>query len=119
MKSYTGYLRMHLAEERGFVNITAPVAAAVRKSGVREGLVLVNSMHITSRRSSGSDQKRFPAQESPSLGIALSRSSVVSTHAPTQRWTEPPGSEAHALARISPPPALESTAAWLEAQVRE
>jgi len=48
MKASTAYLRMDLAEERGFVNITAQVEAAVRNSGVREGLVLVNSMHITS-----------------------------------------------------------------------
>lgn len=43
----------------------------------------------------------------------------MSAHAPTQRWTEPPGSDGRPLARISPPPAFESTAAWLEAQVRE
>src|SRR4051812_11419323 len=39
---------MHLPTERGFVNITPQVEEAVRESGVREGLVLVNSMHITS-----------------------------------------------------------------------
>jgi secondary thiamine-phosphate synthase enzyme len=32
----------------GFVNITEEVAAAVRDSGIQEGLCLVNSMHITS-----------------------------------------------------------------------
>ncbi len=32
----------------GFVNITREVEAAVRESGVQEGLCLVNSMHITS-----------------------------------------------------------------------
>ena len=31
----------------GFVNITPQVEAAVAKSGVREGLVLINAMHIT------------------------------------------------------------------------
>ena len=31
----------------GFVNITSQVADAVKRSGVREGLVLVNAMHIT------------------------------------------------------------------------
>jgi secondary thiamine-phosphate synthase enzyme len=48
MKSHTQYLTMHVPEERGFVNITSQVEAAVRASGVREGLALVNSMHITS-----------------------------------------------------------------------
>jgi len=38
---------MHLPQRRGFVNITAEVAAAVARSGVREGLVLVNAMHIS------------------------------------------------------------------------
>ena len=48
MKSYTHYLKIHLPQERGFRNITDEVEAAVRASGVREGLCLVNSMHITS-----------------------------------------------------------------------
>jgi secondary thiamine-phosphate synthase enzyme len=48
MKSYTKYITLHLDSERGFVNITPQVAAAIGESGVREGLVLVNSMHITS-----------------------------------------------------------------------
>ena len=32
---------------RGFVNVTRQIEACVRESGVREGLVLVNAMHIT------------------------------------------------------------------------
>src|SRR6476661_10986157 len=48
MKSHTEYLTMHLTTTTGYVNITPQVEEAVRKSGVREGLVLVNSMHITS-----------------------------------------------------------------------
>jgi secondary thiamine-phosphate synthase enzyme len=48
MKSHTKYLTLHLHTERGFVNITPQVEEAIRASGVREGLVLVNSMHITS-----------------------------------------------------------------------
>ena len=48
MKSHTAYLTMHLPTTSGFVNITPQVEDAVRASGVREGLVLVNSMHITS-----------------------------------------------------------------------
>jgi len=38
---------MHVRERMGFVNITGEVAAAVRESGVQEGLCLVNAMHIT------------------------------------------------------------------------
>ena len=47
MKSLTDYLWMEIPSRRGFVNITPDVAALVRKSGVQEGLVLVNAMHIS------------------------------------------------------------------------
>ena len=47
MKSYTEYLTMNVPSKMAFVNITPQVAEAVRKSGVQEGLVLVNTMHIT------------------------------------------------------------------------
>ena len=47
MNSLTKYLTMHVRERMGFVNITPEVAAAVRESGVQEGLCLVNAMHIT------------------------------------------------------------------------
>jgi secondary thiamine-phosphate synthase enzyme len=47
MKSHTEYLTFHLPTRLAFENITAQVETAVRKSGVQEGLVLVNAMHIT------------------------------------------------------------------------
>ncbi len=47
MKSYTEYLTMNVPKRMDFVNITRQVEAAVRKSGVKEGLCLVNAMHIT------------------------------------------------------------------------
>ncbi len=47
MKSHTQYLTLNIPRRRAFVNITREVAEAVTKSGVREGLVLVNAMHIT------------------------------------------------------------------------
>ena len=47
MKSHTQYLTMNVPSRRGFVNLTPQVEIAVEKSGVREGLVLVNAMHIT------------------------------------------------------------------------
>lgn len=47
MKSLTDYLWMEIPGRRGFVNITPDVAALVKKSGVQEGLVLVNAMHIS------------------------------------------------------------------------
>jgi secondary thiamine-phosphate synthase enzyme len=47
MKSATQYLTMNVPSRRGFVNLTPEVERAVRESGVRDGLVLVNAMHIT------------------------------------------------------------------------
>ena len=47
MKSYRKELWFEVPARRGFVNITPQVEQAVRDSGVREGLVLVNAMHIT------------------------------------------------------------------------
>jgi thiamine phosphate synthase YjbQ (UPF0047 family) len=47
MKSLTEYLEFEVPGRRGFMNITGTVAALVRKSGVQEGLCLVNAMHIT------------------------------------------------------------------------
>ncbi len=47
MKSYTEYLTYNVPSRRGFVNITPDVRKIVQKSGVKEGLCLVNAMHIT------------------------------------------------------------------------
>ena len=47
MKSRTEYLTFQLPERMGFLNITDRVAGIVAASGVQEGLVLVNAMHIT------------------------------------------------------------------------
>jgi secondary thiamine-phosphate synthase enzyme len=48
MKSYTKELWFNTSAEREFINITEQVEAALKESGVKEGLCLVNSMHITS-----------------------------------------------------------------------
>src|SRR5216684_161363 len=47
MRSRTEYLTMNVPSRRGFVNLTREVERVVTASGVREGLVLVNAMHIT------------------------------------------------------------------------
>ena len=47
MKSYTEYLTFDTTKKREYINITPQVDAAVKKSGVQEGLCLVNAMHIT------------------------------------------------------------------------
>ena len=47
MKSFRKELVMHLPARRMFVNITPQVEQALAESGIREGLVLCNAMHIT------------------------------------------------------------------------
>ena len=47
MKSLTEQLWFEVPGRRGFVNITGTVEKLVAKSGVQEGLCLVNAMHIT------------------------------------------------------------------------
>jgi secondary thiamine-phosphate synthase enzyme len=47
MKSFRKELTLNLPERMAFVNITPDVRACLDESGIREGLVLVNPMHIT------------------------------------------------------------------------
>jgi secondary thiamine-phosphate synthase enzyme len=47
MKSHRKEVLFEVSGRRAFLNMTSEVEAAVRESGVREGLVLVNAMHIT------------------------------------------------------------------------
>ena len=48
MKSRTDYITLEIPSKMAFVNITPKVEEVVRRSGVKEGIVLANSMHITS-----------------------------------------------------------------------
>ena len=47
MKSYRKELWFNVQARRGFVNITPQVEDCLRESGIKEGMVLVNAMHIT------------------------------------------------------------------------
>ncbi len=47
MKSYRKELYFQTPHRRGYINITHEVEQAVRDSGVKEGLCLINAMHIT------------------------------------------------------------------------
>ena len=47
MKSYRKELWFEVPTRRAFINITRQVETCLRESGVQEGLVLVNAMHIT------------------------------------------------------------------------
>jgi secondary thiamine-phosphate synthase enzyme len=48
MKTFRKTITLNTKQTTAFVNVTRDVQAAIDESGVREGLCLVNSMHITS-----------------------------------------------------------------------
>ncbi len=47
MKSFRKELWFNIPSRRGFVNITPQVEEILRESGIKDGLILVNAMHIT------------------------------------------------------------------------
>ncbi len=61
MKSLTEHLWFETKERTEFINITPRIEELVRKSEVREGLVLVNAMHITASVFINDDEKGLHA----------------------------------------------------------
>ena len=47
MKFHTEYLSFNTKQHREYINITSEVSGALRKSGIKEGMILVSAMHIT------------------------------------------------------------------------
>jgi len=47
MTFHTEYLHFNTKKHRAYVHITPQVESAVRKSGIKDGIVLVSAMHIT------------------------------------------------------------------------
>ena len=47
MKSYRKELYFNVPKRRGFINITGEIETALKESGIKEGLLLCNAMHIT------------------------------------------------------------------------
>jgi secondary thiamine-phosphate synthase enzyme len=47
MQFHTEYLTFRTKNHREYINITPQVEAALRKSGIKEGMILVSAMHIT------------------------------------------------------------------------
>ncbi len=79
MKNHREEIWMDLPTRRAFVNVTPQVAAAVERSGIREGLCLVNAMHITASVFINDDESGLHADYEKWLeGLA--------PHAPTDRY---------------------------------
>ena len=79
MKSRTDYLFMDIPARRGFVNITPEVERVVRESGVREGMVLVNAMHITASVFINDDERGLHQDYEKWL-------EALAPHAPTSQY---------------------------------
>ncbi len=47
MRFHTEYLTFNTKKHREYINITGEVNSALKKSGIREGMILVSAMHIT------------------------------------------------------------------------
>jgi secondary thiamine-phosphate synthase enzyme len=79
MKSYRKELWFSVPSRRGFVNITRDVEACLRESGVSEGLVLVNAMHITASVFINDDERGLHADYEKWL-------EELAPHAPTSQY---------------------------------
>jgi secondary thiamine-phosphate synthase enzyme len=79
MKSRTEHLTLDVPARRGFVNLTREVERIVRESGVREGLVLVNAMHITASVFINDDERGLHHD----YDVWLER---LAPHAPTDQY---------------------------------
>jgi secondary thiamine-phosphate synthase enzyme len=79
VKSFRKELYFEIPTRRAFVNITGQVERALAESGIREGLCLVNSMHISS--------SVFINDDEPGLHADLERwLEGLAPHAPTKQW---------------------------------
>ncbi len=79
MKSLTEHLEFNVPERMGFLNITDRVADAVARSGIQEGLCLVNAMHITASVFINDDESGLHADYKDWL-------ETLAPHAPTSRY---------------------------------
>jgi len=79
MKSHRKELWFEVSGRRGFVNITPQVREALAESGIREGLCLVNAMHITASVFINDDERGLLADYERWL-------EELAPHAPTTRY---------------------------------
>ena len=79
MNSLTEYLTFNIKTRRAFLNITQQIEKLVHKSGVKEGLCLVNAMHITASVFINDDEKGLHKDFEKWL-------EVLAPHAPTSKY---------------------------------
>ena len=79
MNSLTEYLKFNIKTRRAFVNITPQIKKLVHKSGVKDGLCLVNAMHITASVFINDDEKGLHKDYEKWL-------EELAPHAPTSKY---------------------------------
>ncbi|MCZ6583885.1 MAG: secondary thiamine-phosphate synthase enzyme YjbQ [Thaumarchaeota archaeon] len=79
MNSLTEYLTFNIKTRRAFLNITQQIEKLVHKSGVKEGLCLVNAMHITASIFINDDEKGLHNDYEKWLEL-------LAPHAPTSKY---------------------------------
>ena len=79
MKSYRKELWFNVPARRGFVNITPQIRQCLRESGISEGLILINAMHITASVFINDDESGLHADYEDWL-------EQLAPHAPVSRY---------------------------------
>ena len=79
MKSYRKELWFEVKGRRAFINITSEVELCLKESGIREGLVLVNAMHITASVFINDDERGLHQDYDKWL-------ETLAPHAPTDQY---------------------------------
>ncbi len=79
MKSYRKELWFNVPNRRGFVNITPQIRQCLRESGIAEGLILINAMHITASVFINDDESGLHADYEDWL-------EQLAPHAPVSRY---------------------------------
>jgi secondary thiamine-phosphate synthase enzyme len=93
MKSHRKVLTLNVPSRIGLVNLTPEVEAAVKESGVTEGLCLVNPMHITA--------SVFVNDDEPGLHADYERFfETLVPHAPVRQWRHNDTGEDNADAHV-------------------
>jgi secondary thiamine-phosphate synthase enzyme len=86
MKTYRKELWFTIPTRLGFVNITPEVEECLRESGIREGLALVNAMHITASVFVNDDERGL-------LGDFETWLEKLAPHAPVSQYRHNSGEE--------------------------
>jgi secondary thiamine-phosphate synthase enzyme len=93
MKSYRKEIWFNVPERMGFINITSEVQACLKESGIKDGMMLVNPMHITASVFINDDERGLHHDYAQWL-------ERLAPHAPTEQYRHNDTGEDNADAHI-------------------